>query len=68
MARYPGKKTGHNINIYADISGAGNAGYVLENDAGGTGLLCSGFLYLGRDGFPANDVHGFECAQNGQGN
>lgn len=46
---------GHKINIYANIGGVGDVGYVLENDAGGIGLFRSEFLYLGRDSFPTEE-------------
>ncbi len=46
---------GHKINIYANIGGVGDVGYVLENDAGGIGLFRSEFLYLGRDNFPSEE-------------
>lgn len=46
---------GHKINLYANIGGVGDVGYVLENDAGGIGLFRSEFLYLGRDSFPTEE-------------
>ena len=46
---------GRKINIYANIGGVGDVGYVLENDAGGIGLFRSEFLYLGRDDFPTEE-------------
>ncbi len=46
---------GHKINIYANIGGVGDIGYVLENDAGGIGLFRSEFLYLGREDFPSEE-------------
>ena len=46
---------GKKIHIYANIGSVGDVGYVLENDAGGIGLFRSEFLYLGRDGFPAEE-------------
>lgn len=47
--------SGKKINIYANIGGVGDVGYVLENDAGGVGLFRSEFLYLGRDDFPTEE-------------
>lgn len=46
---------GRKINIYANIGGVSDVGYVLENDAGGIGLFRSEFLYLGRDNFPTEE-------------
>ena len=46
---------GHKVNIYANIGGVGDVGYVLENDAGGIGLFRSEFLYLGRNDFPTEE-------------
>lgn len=46
---------GHKVNIYANIGGVGDVGYVLENDAGGIGLFRSEFLYLGRESFPTEE-------------
>lgn len=46
---------GRKIDIYANIGGVGDVGYVLENDAGGIGLFRSEFLYLGRDNFPTEE-------------
>ncbi len=48
-------RSGRRINIYANIGGVGDVGYVLENDAGGIGLFRSEFLYLGRDDFPTEE-------------
>ena len=48
-------KSGRKINIYANIGGVGDCGYVLENDATGVGLFRSEFLYLGRDTFPTEE-------------
>ena len=48
-------KSGRKINIYANIGGVGDCGYVLENDATGVGLFRSEFLYLGRDNFPTEE-------------
>lgn len=45
-------KSGRRINIYANIGGVNDCGYVLESDASGVGLFRSEFLYLGRDNFP----------------
>ena len=47
--------SGKKINVYANIGGVGDVGYVLENDAGGIGLFRSEFLYLGRDDFPTEE-------------
>lgn len=47
--------SGKKINVYANIGGVGDVGYVLENDAGGVGLFRSEFLYLGRDDFPTEE-------------
>lgn len=46
---------GKKVNVYANIGGIGDVGYVLENDAGGIGLFRSEFLYLGRDDFPTEE-------------
>lgn len=46
---------GKKINIYANIGGVGDVGYVLENDAGGIGLFRSEFLYLGRKNYPTEE-------------
>lgn len=46
---------GRKINIYANIGGVNDIGYVLENDGGGIGLFRSEFLYLGRDDFPSEN-------------
>ena len=48
-------KSGRKINVYANIGGVGDVGYVLENDAEGIGLFRSEFLYLGRDDFPTEE-------------
>ncbi len=48
-------KSGKKINVYANIGGVGDVGYVLENDAGGIGLFRSEFLYLGREDFPSEE-------------
>jgi phosphotransferase system enzyme I (PtsI) len=54
-----GKETvtlsGRKINLYANIGGVGDVGYVLENDAAGVGLFRSEFLYLGRDDYPTEE-------------
>lgn len=54
-----GKETvtrgGRKVNLYANIGGVGDVGYVLENDAEGIGLFRSEFLYLGRDDFPTEE-------------
>lgn len=46
---------GRTVNVYANIGGVGDVGYVLENDAGGIGLFRSEFLYLGREDFPGEE-------------
>lgn len=46
---------GHKVNIFANIGGVRDVGYVLENDAGGIGLFRSEFLYLGRESFPTEE-------------
>lgn len=43
------------MNLYANIGGVSDVGYVLENDAEGIGLFRSEFLYLGRDDFPSEE-------------
>lgn len=48
-------RSGKKINVYANIGGASDVGYVLENDAGGIGLFRSEFLYLGREDFPTEE-------------
>lgn len=54
-----GKETvtrgGRKVNLYANIGGVEDVGYVLENDAEGIGLFRSEFLYLGRDHFPTEE-------------
>lgn len=47
--------SGKKINVYANIGGTSDVGYVLENDAGGIGLFRSEFLYLGREDFPTEE-------------
>ena len=48
-------KSGRKINLYANIGGVKDVGYVLENDAAGIGLFRSEFLYLGRNDFPTEE-------------
>lgn len=48
-------QAGRKVNVYANIGGVGDVGYVLENDAGGIGLFRSEFLYLGRNDFPSEE-------------
>ncbi len=48
-------RSGRKVNLYANIGGVGDVGYVLENDAEGIGLFRSEFLYLGRDSFPTEE-------------
>ena len=45
-------RDGREIAVYANIGGIGDLESVIENDAGGIGLLRSEFLYLQRDSFP----------------
>ncbi|EGC04055.1 phosphoenolpyruvate--protein phosphotransferase [Ruminococcus albus] len=45
-------RDGREIEVYANIGGIGDLESVIENDAGGIGLLRSEFLYLQRDSFP----------------
>ncbi len=47
--------SGRRVNVYANIGGIGDVGYVLDNDAGGIGLFRSEFLYLERDHFPTEE-------------
>lgn len=46
---------GKKIQIYANIGSVSDVGYVMENDAGGIGLIRSEFLYLGKDDFPTEE-------------
>ena len=46
---------GRRINIFANISGIGNIGAVLLNDAGGIGLFRSEFLYLENSDYPTEE-------------
>ena len=48
-------RSGKTVNVYANIGGVGDVGYVLENDAGGIGLFRSEFLYLGRSDAPGEE-------------
>lgn len=48
-------RSGKTVNVYANIGGVGDVGYVLENDAGGIGLFRSEFLYLGRGDAPGEE-------------
>ncbi|WP_294488051.1 phosphoenolpyruvate--protein phosphotransferase [uncultured Ruminococcus sp.] len=45
-------RDGREIAVYANIGGIGDLESVIENDAGGIGLLRSEFLYLQRESFP----------------
>lgn len=45
-------RDGREIEVYANVGGIGDLESVIENDAGGIGLLRSEFLYLQRDSFP----------------
>lgn len=46
---------GRKIDIYANIGSVEDLDSVLENDAGGIGLLRSEFLYMGRTEFPGEE-------------
>lgn len=46
---------GKKVNIFANIGGVSDVGYVLESDAGGIGLFRSEFLYLGKNDFPTEE-------------
>ncbi len=48
-------KSGRKLNLYANIGGVSDVGYVLENDAAGIGLFRSEFLSLGREDFPTEE-------------
>lgn len=48
-------RSGRTVNVYANIGGVGDVGYVLENDAGGIGLFRSEFLYIGRSDLPGEE-------------
>ncbi|HBA70505.1 MAG TPA: phosphoenolpyruvate--protein phosphotransferase [Lachnospiraceae bacterium] len=48
-------RSGRTVNVYANIGGVGDVGYVLENDAGGIGLFRSEFLYIGRSNLPGEE-------------
>ncbi len=48
-------KSGKEIKLYANIGNVSDLAYVLENDAGGIGLMRSEFLYLGREDFPTEE-------------
>lgn len=48
-------RDGKHIKVYANIGGTGDLSSVLENDAGGIGLLRSEFIYLERDAYPTED-------------
>jgi phosphotransferase system enzyme I (PtsI) len=48
-------QSGQKVNLYANIGGVGDVGYVLENDAAGIGLFRSEFLYLGREDYPTEE-------------
>jgi phosphotransferase system enzyme I (PtsI) len=48
-------KDGQKINIYANIGDASDIGAVLQNDAGGIGLLRSEFIYLEKNAFPTEE-------------
>lgn len=46
---------GKHIKLYANIGGTGDLAAVLENDAGGIGLLRSEFLYLEKTDYPTEE-------------
>ena len=46
---------GRKVHLYANIGSVDDLGYVLENDAEGSGLFRSEFLYLGRNDFPTEE-------------
>lgn len=48
-------KSGKEICLYANIGNVSDLVYVLDNDAGGIGLLRSEFLYLGKEEFPTEE-------------
>lgn len=48
-------KSGREVKLYANIGSVSDLGYVLDNDAGGIGLMRSEFLYIGRDNFPTEE-------------
>ena len=47
--------SGQKINVYANIGNLSDVGAVLKNDAGGTGLFRSEFLYLESEDFPTDE-------------
>lgn len=49
-------KTGKKINIFANISGIGDIGSAIVNDAGGIGLFRSEFLYLEDNDYPSESL------------
>ncbi len=60
LQRLRGRKNitldGAEIDLYANISGLTDLKYVVDNDAGGIGLLRSEFLYLQNDDFPDEEL------------
>lgn len=48
-------RSGQKVNLYANVGGIQDLGYVLENDAEGVGLFRSEFLYLGRNELPTEE-------------
>ena len=46
---------GKHIKLYANIGGTSDLASVLDNDAGGIGLLRSEFIYLEKDTYPSED-------------
>lgn len=60
LAQLAGKENvtldGQHIDLFANISGAGDVAYALQNDAGGIGLFRSEFLYLQADDYPSEEA------------
>lgn len=48
-------KSGHKINLYANIGNVTDLGAVLKNDAAGIGLFRSEFIYLEKEDFPTEE-------------
>ncbi len=46
---------GKHIKLYANIGGTSDLASVLDNDAGGIGLLRSEFIYLEKENYPSED-------------
>jgi len=49
-------KSGHKVNLYANIGSVEDVELVLESDAEGIGLFRSEFVYLGREDYPSEDI------------